>query len=98
MPAYGAFAPARRERDVADGLALGQPHCDLALRRREAEGRRHDLRSDNRAARRVNPQTRQGADRDGREFQQTVTIGGHEEQSYGTACRDKNGDWKLFTT
>ena len=42
--------------------------------------------------------TRQGADRRGRtcrEFQQTVTIGGSETQSYGTACRDGNGDWKL---
>ena len=44
--------------------------------------------------------TRQGTDSDGRtcrEFQQTVTIGGREEQSYGTACRDENGDWKLKT-
>ena len=43
---------------------------------------------------------RQGADSDGRtcrEFQQTVTIGGRQEQSYGTACRDANGDWKLAT-
>ena len=32
-----------------------------------------------------------------REFQQTVTIGGREEQSYGTACRDESGDWKLTT-
>ena len=41
--------------------------------------------------------TRQGTDTEGRtcrEFQQTVTIGGREEQSYGTACRDANGDWK----
>ena len=41
--------------------------------------------------------TRQGtgtAGRTCREFQQTVTIGGREEQSYGTACRDANGDWK----
>ena len=44
--------------------------------------------------------TRQGTDGEGRtcrEFQQTVTIGGREEQSYGTACRDENGDWKLST-
>ena len=44
--------------------------------------------------------TRQGADRRGRtcrEFQQTVTIGGEEVWSYGTACRDGNGDWKLIS-
>ena len=42
--------------------------------------------------------TRQGTDSEGRtcrEFQQTVTIGGRQEQSYGTACRDQNGDWRL---
>ena len=45
--------------------------------------------------------TRQGADGSGRtcrEFQQTVIIGGREEQSYGTACRDENGDWKIVTS
>ena len=45
--------------------------------------------------------TRQGADEQGRtcrEFQQTVTIGGKEVQSYGTACRDDNGDWKLISS
>ena len=45
--------------------------------------------------------TRQGATSDGRtcrEFQQTVVIGGREEQSYGTACRDDNGDWKIRTS
>ena len=44
--------------------------------------------------------TRQGNDSGGRtcrEFQQTVTIAGRQEQSYGTACRDQNGDWKLAT-
>ena len=45
--------------------------------------------------------TRQGATSDGRtcrEFRQTVIIGGREEQSYGTACRDDNGDWKIVTS
>ena len=45
--------------------------------------------------------TRQGADARGRtcrEFQQTVTIGGEEVQSYGTACRDGNGDWQLVSS
>ena len=44
--------------------------------------------------------TRQGTDLQGRtcrEFQQTVTIGGSEAQSYGTACRDGNGDWKVVS-
>ena len=44
--------------------------------------------------------TRQGVDQQGRtcrEFQQAVTIGGREAQSYGTACRDGNGDWKLVS-
>lgn len=45
--------------------------------------------------------TRQGVDLQGRtcrEFQQTVTIGGKEAHSYGTACRDGNGDWKLVSS
>jgi surface antigen len=29
-----------------------------------------------------------------REYQQTVTIGGKPEQSYGTACRQPDGSWK----
>ena len=44
--------------------------------------------------------TRQGSDSEGRtcrEFQQTVVIGRREEQSYGTACRDENGDWRITT-
>ena len=43
---------------------------------------------------------RHGVDRQGRtcrEFQQTVTIGGRNTRSYGTACRDGNGDWKLVS-
>jgi len=30
-----------------------------------------------------------------REYQQTVTIGGKPEQSYGTACRQPDGSWKV---
>ncbi|HKK30588.1 MAG TPA: RT0821/Lpp0805 family surface protein [Alphaproteobacteria bacterium] len=32
-----------------------------------------------------------------REFQQTVTIGGKEEQAYGTACRQPDGTWKVVS-
>ena len=45
--------------------------------------------------------TRQGSNSRGqtcREFHQTVIIGGREEQSYGTACRDENGDWKIVSS
>ena len=45
--------------------------------------------------------TRQGADGRGRtcrEFQQSVTVGSKEVQSYGTACRDDTGDWKIVST
>jgi len=41
--------------------------------------------------------TNRGALPDGRvcrEYVNTVIIGGREEQSYGTACRDANGDWE----
>jgi surface antigen len=31
-----------------------------------------------------------------REFQQTVTVGGHTEQAYGTACRQPDGSWKIL--
>ena len=30
-----------------------------------------------------------------REFQQTVVIGGEEEQAHGTACRQPNGSWRI---
>lgn len=29
------------------------------------------------------------------EFQQTVTIGGKEEQTYGTACLQPDGSWEV---
>ncbi len=30
-----------------------------------------------------------------REFQQTITVGGQPQQSYGTACRQPDGTWKV---
>ena len=45
--------------------------------------------------------TRQEADREGRtsrEFPQTVTIEGREEQSCGTACRNDSGDWQTVSS
>ncbi len=30
-----------------------------------------------------------------REYQQEVTIGGEQLQSYGTACRQADGSWKI---
>ncbi|MBK8173894.1 MAG: hypothetical protein IPK66_00900 [Rhodospirillales bacterium] len=30
-----------------------------------------------------------------REYQQTVTIGGQPQKSYGTACRQPDGSWKI---
>jgi surface antigen len=30
-----------------------------------------------------------------REYQQTVVIGGREEDAYGTACRQPDGSWKI---
>jgi len=30
-----------------------------------------------------------------REFQETVTIGGRQEQAYGTACRQPDGTWRV---
>jgi surface antigen len=32
-----------------------------------------------------------------REFQQTITIGGQQEQSFGTACRQPDGSWKIVS-
>ena len=32
-----------------------------------------------------------------REFDQTVTIGGKPEKSYGTACRQPDGSWKIVS-
>jgi surface antigen len=32
-----------------------------------------------------------------REYQQTITVGGKQEQSYGTACRQPDGSWKLVS-
>lgn len=30
-----------------------------------------------------------------REYQQTVTVGGQKQQSYGTACRQPDGSWQV---
>jgi surface antigen len=30
-----------------------------------------------------------------REFQQTITVGGHTETAYGTACRQPDGTWRI---
>lgn len=30
-----------------------------------------------------------------REFQQVITIGGEQQQAYGTACRQPDGSWKI---
>lgn len=32
---------------------------------------------------------------DCREYQQTILIGGEEQQAYGTACRQPDGSWKI---
>jgi surface antigen len=32
-----------------------------------------------------------------REFQQTITIGGQQEQSFGTACRQPDGSWRIMS-
>ena len=44
---------------------------------------------------------REGHTPDGRqcrEFQQRVTIGGKDEQAYGTACQQPDGSWKIAET
>jgi hypothetical protein len=33
-----------------------------------------------------------------REFQQRVTIGGHTEEAYGTACMQPDGSWEVVST
>lgn len=33
-----------------------------------------------------------------REYQQTVTIGGQQEEAYGTACRQPDGSWKIVNS
>ncbi|WP_343564901.1 RT0821/Lpp0805 family surface protein [Kiloniella sp. b19] len=41
---------------------------------------------------------RDGTSTDGeycREFQQTVTIGGEQEEAYGVACRQPDGSWEI---
>jgi surface antigen len=30
-----------------------------------------------------------------REYKQTITVGGEEQQAYGTACRQPDGTWKI---
>jgi len=31
-----------------------------------------------------------------REYQQTVTVGGRQQQAYGTACRQPDGSWQIM--
>jgi surface antigen len=33
-----------------------------------------------------------------REYQQEITVGGKEQQSYGTACRQPDGTWKILNS
>ena len=45
--------------------------------------------------------TRQGYDGQGRtcrEFKHVIIVGDGQEEFYGTACRDGNGDWKIIST
>jgi hypothetical protein len=45
--------------------------------------------------------TREGTSTAGRycrEFQQKVTIGGHTEEAYGTACLQPDGSWEVVST
>ena len=42
--------------------------------------------------------TRDGRDASGaycREFQQTINVGGQQQQGFGTACRQPDGTWKI---
>lgn len=39
--------------------------------------------------------TRQATGEYCREFQQTVTVGGKQEQAYGVACRKPDGSWEV---
>lgn len=32
-----------------------------------------------------------------REYQQTITIGGKNEEAYGKACRQADGSWKIIS-
>lgn len=32
-----------------------------------------------------------------REYQQTIVVGGRKQQSYGTACQQRDGSWKLVS-
>ena len=32
-----------------------------------------------------------------REYTQTITVGGEKHQSYGTACREPDGSWKIVS-
>ena len=53
----------------------------------------------NRASGTVTP-TRDGRDQSGaycREFQNRVTIGGQTQQSFGTACRQPDGSWRIVS-
>lgn len=33
-----------------------------------------------------------------REYQQTVTVGGEQQEAYGTACRQEDGSWKIVSS
>ncbi|MDX1580050.1 MAG: RT0821/Lpp0805 family surface protein [Alphaproteobacteria bacterium] len=63
----------------------------------ETEGWRNP---DNNTAGRVTPQPafENDAGQPCREFQQTIMVGGREEQGYGTACRQEDGSWKIVST
>ncbi|WP_428473843.1 RT0821/Lpp0805 family surface protein [Photobacterium indicum] len=45
--------------------------------------------------------TREGTTTSGRycrEFQQKITVGGKNENAYGTACQNQDGSWEIVST
>jgi len=85
-----------RSLDRADQLEM-QRTAQYALENNRADETRAWRNPDSGHSGTITPKraykTEQG--QDCREYQQTVLIGGEEQQAYGTACRQPDGTWKI---
>jgi surface antigen len=86
-----------RSLDSADRVAMGQnAQYSLEYNRSRETTSWHNPDSGNSGS--LTP-TRTYKNPDGqycREYQQTVTIGGRDQQAYGTACRQPDGSWLII--
>lgn len=86
-----------RSLDKADRIAMGQnAQYSLEYNRSNETTSWHNPDSGNSGSLTPTRTYKNPEGRYCREYQQTVKIGGREEQAYGTACRQPDGSWLII--